>query len=305
MPATPSSSSRRQTAVSDDMDESQKAEELEKENSQREHIRKRLRNILERVTKTKRAQLQFSAQNTGYQTTFEAIADEVREIFKNEIAESGDHVRELKLDAVITLELSKISLSYFETLVQSGNKCDINTLFRVLKGNYNVEGDDGNRRHSSSSSRDIDSQGGNFLSYHLLGQAVMGSVFNTNHAIRTMFGPIKQEIKERVQKERKVTEKEDMKKVKTQNAIMQENDGEEDQNDSTAARVKHMIEHVQPILYEGHDEGSAKKKAKDEATSHQLDMLHTLVDPKDPVKTVENFFDFAFLLKVSLLFNCG
>jgi hypothetical protein len=29
-----------------------------------------------------------------------------------------------------------------------------------------------------------------------------------------------------------------------------------------------------------------------------VDLLKVLVDPEDPVQTVENFFDFAFLIKV-------
>ncbi len=293
MPATPSSSSRHQQPIDEyDSDDPNAAAEQARLTHYREDIRKRLRSILERVTKTKRSNLQSSS--SGYQKVFTTILEEVREIFSNEIAASGDHVRELKLDAFIYNELSILMKSYFETLVQGGNKCDLSILVKAMKVKYHHDGD----------IEDVDSgRGTNRLSFELLGRAVLASLFNTSFPIKTMNGPIKQEVKVRNAPVRNRNVKEDMKGVKGQTAVIQENDGDEDQNDSTAARVKNLFGHVQTVLYEDDDDDDGKNQKKKRESdkmkkAHQLDMLHTLVDPKDTVKTIENFFDFAFLLKV-------
>lgn len=44
----------------------------------------------------------------------------------------------------------------------------------------------------------------------------------------------------------------------------------------------------------------SKFKQLTEENNPEIDIIQLLVDPLDPVQTVENFFDFSFLLKVPM-----
>ena len=44
--------------------------------------------------------------------------------------------------------------------------------------------------------------------------------------------------------------------------------------------------------------GNTAKTHADETNKQQFSLLDLLIDTEDPVQTVENFFDFAFLIKV-------
>lgn len=173
--------------------------------------------------------------------------------------EMGDHVRELNLDAAIALELANIL------------KLQVLSLAEISKS-YNLSRFlDGVRRSSNSPAGSIN--------WSALG-AMVASTWCCGGAMLTMHGPVKKQEKERT---RKVTEKQskevDAKPAEKAENIEQEKE-DADNDEATNRRVVRLLDHLE------------------ERTDKSVDLLRLLVDPRDPVQTVENFFDFSFLVKV-------
>lgn len=69
----------------------------------------------------------------------------------------------------------------------------------------------------------------------------------------------------------------------------------EEDDEATNERIQTQSNLIMKLCY---PEFKAKKKNdKPAQASKSFDLLQTLVDPQDPVQTVENLFDFAFMIK--------
>jgi hypothetical protein len=103
-------------------------------------------------------------------------------------------------------------------------------------------------------------------------------LFNCVASFNTMVGPIHKEEKLRKLAVRR--QREDIAAVKVATGEVIENHEEDGNDEATNARVTRLYQHLDS--YQG-----------------PFDLLKVLVDPVNPVQSVENFFDFAYLHKVS------
>jgi hypothetical protein len=102
-------------------------------------------------------------------------------------------------------------------------------------------------------------------------------LFNTVPSFSTMVGPIHKEEKFRKMAVRRA--RGDNSEVVTTTGQVIENHEEDGNDEATNARVDKLLGYLTSI-------------------DGQFDLLRTLVDPSNPVQSVENFFDFAYLHKV-------
>ena len=105
-------------------------------------------------------------------------------------------------------------------------------------------------------------------------------LFNATPSFTTMVGPIHKE--ERVRKIAVRRQRENLTGVVNATSEKVENNEEDGNDEATNARVATLLKHLE--AYEG----------------QEFDLLKTLVDPINPVQSVENFFDYSYLHKVCL-----
>lgn len=174
--------------------------------------------------------------------------------------EVGVNVRELKFDALVMKELTDLLKAQALKLENMSKRCDFETFANRLKSNMN-------RLHHTDR-----------IHWHTIGNYTM-SLYSIVPMYTAMLGPIEKEEKRRKVAEKRTKDKEDLRNVVTQKAETIENEDNED-DEATNQRVSHLFKHI------------SKKHEK-------FNVLDLLIDSQDPVQTVENFFDFSFLIKVS------
>lgn len=103
-------------------------------------------------------------------------------------------------------------------------------------------------------------------------------MFNCISSFNTMAGPIYKE--ERVRKLTVRRQREDNSSVENVTGQVIENHEEDGNDEATNARVANLLQYLESLQGE------------------QFDLLKTLVDPSNPVQSVENFFDYSYLHKV-------
>lgn len=106
-------------------------------------------------------------------------------------------------------------------------------------------------------------------------------IFNSASSFNTMAGPIYKE--EKIRKISVRRQKEDNSGVENTTGQVIENHEDDGNDEATNARVANLLHYLESL------DGAP------------FDLLRTLVDPCDPVQSVENFFDFSYLHKVRLL----
>lgn len=105
-------------------------------------------------------------------------------------------------------------------------------------------------------------------------------LFNSTPSFTTMVGPIHKE--ERVRKIAVRRQRENTAGVVNVTSENVENDENDGNDEATNARVANLLKHLESYRTE------------------EFDLLKTLVDPMNPVQSVENFFDYSYLHKVIL-----
>lgn len=117
-------------------------------------------------------------------------------------------------------------------------------------------------------------------------------IFRSVPSFDTLYGPIG---KGYVPKERKKTEKPvDDGALLTRAETVEQTDETDKSNEATNERIKKLQRTIEKAT--GHSSrGAAETNSQGE--SKTVDLLQLLVDTKDKVQTIENFFDFAFLLQ--------
>jgi hypothetical protein len=110
-------------------------------------------------------------------------------------------------------------------------------------------------------------------------------LFNTVPCFNTMVGPIHKEEKFRKMAVRRV--RGDNSEVVTTTGLVIENNEEDGNDEATNARVDKLLSYLSTFQ------------------DAQFDLLRTLVDPSNPVQSVENFFDFSYLHKVNPAVCCA
>ncbi len=121
--------------------------------------------------------------------------------------------------------------------------------------------------------------------------ADVGALFTTTFPATMMLGPLGKPPKVRVAAERAARPVKDNSEVAVAEELIQDEDDDEDSetgekdkaefNEATFARIDHQEKVLRELRDKGEDTG----------------LISFLVDPHDQVQTVENFFDYAFLIK--------
>lgn len=188
--------------------------------------------------------------------------DEVRKT-NNDLWAGGmvAHSRELQNDALILRDLAYGIKAQSAAMDDSFRSFDMADFARLLKQKY-CAGDDGDANRP--------------FSWSALGRAV-GIIPTSVPTYNTMVGPLSKEIKVRRVGERKMREK-------ITGAAEKPVDVEQEEEDEA---TNERLLHLQGLLVE-------KTKT---ASGEYFDLLNTLVDPNDRVQTIENFFDFCFVIK--------
>jgi hypothetical protein len=174
--------------------------------------------------------------------------------------EMGEHVRELNLDSAIGKELSFILKEQAQNLNDLSKRCDFDQLVKKLR-----------EKTESSNTK---------LNWLALGAIVIEG-WNRIAPVLSMNGPIKKTVMTHAPVQRRQQSNDDKAVIEKPDIII--NKGDDDKLDeATTLRLRKLQSHL-------HELGQAP-----------TDLLTLLVDPKDPIQTMENFFDFSFLIKVSL-----
>ena len=130
-----------------------------------------------------------------------------------------------------------------------------------------------------------------YFSWTTLGKQC-ATIFRTIPAFDTLYGPIG---KGYVAKERKKTEKpvDDGARLTRAESVEQSEEADRG-NEATNERIKKLQRTLEKAT--SHNGKEATETINDNE-SKTVDLLKLLVDTKDKVQTIENFFDFAFLLQ--------
>jgi hypothetical protein len=113
----------------------------------------------------------------------------------------------------------------------------------------------------------------------------VGHINNNAPSFSTMLGPISKEVKVRKVAVRK--EKESMNMIAERPEEISQDDKDGDEATNERLKVLHRL-----IMKEMPSDGDEQQEQL------PFDLLKLLVDPADNVQTIENFFDFSFLIKV-------
>ncbi len=209
----------------------------------------------------------------------------------NETFKKLTHNREQYLDALTLKELARAANAQTIKLDDMGRRFDFATLAGVCKDTYD----------GSANSND-NSDG---FSWSNLGNHV-GKLFRSLPDVNVMHGPLsKVFVARKIAQRRERSAQEDLEMVRPDEILTQSHSkssanggingdlsGEQQQDDDAEAeatneRINHLVNYLET--------SASQLKAKNK--SARMDLLSTIVDPQDCVQTVENFFDFAFLVK--------
>eukprot|EP01041_Mallomonas_annulata_P001325 gene1325-2554_t len=203
------------------------------------------------------------------------------------------HTREQFNDALNLKEISKAANIQAEHLDDMSRKYDFQSWANVVKQKYENSED-------------------HIFSWSDFGKDI-GTLFLRAPRVCPMLGVINNEVKIRTMAKRS-------KKEYVAETRPEEQQGTGEQAEATNLRIIHLWEYLKTeqsqsqsqslslTQSQSHSQGvqsSSRKQATQQSgvTEEELDenvvidLFHTLVDPKDNVQTIENFFDFAFLVK--------
>lgn len=258
--------------IDDEENEEEQAkmlEELKKRGKIRENLKHTLENmeyLQNDLTDIKKSK--FQAMNESLNQTFESI----------------HHPRELTLDAVGMKLLSHSLKSQAIKLSDFSKKHNFESLTTKLK-DYFCFVDEKGQAH-------IDR-----IDWGTLG-AEVSKMMLTTAPLNTMVGPFhKQEKVRKPITKRKSNEEDKFTQVEKPKEIIQT--GDDDKNEATNERVKNLITIVRALTDEINDQRNTESSPSNLSDNDVgFDLLKLLVDPVDDVQTIENFFDFSFLIKV-------
>ena len=193
--------------------------------------------------------------------------DEMRRIVNNQFLKTS-HSREQILDAENLKLLSLATKRQASKIDSTSNIYNFNTFADSIRNDF------------------IDAET-TYFSWTSLGRKC-SPIFRSVPSFNTLYGPIG---KGYTPKERKKTEKvvDDGSQL-TQAESVEQNDETDKSNEATNERIKKLQRTIEKAT--GYD-----SKVASEMTTQTVDLLQLLVDTRDKVQTIENFFDFAFLLQ--------
>ena len=201
----------------------------------------------------------------------------------NAIFEKVHHNRERLMDAITVREMASTLNNQAIALDDMSRRCDFSTLCDSLTAKYR------------------DAQEGDEFNWTHLGNDV-GALFRGAVPMRFMFGPLNKLFKQRkTPAERRMASRDEVELERPDEIMDQRKRGRRGQGDAAAdegkkdeglnaeatnERITHLLEHLQKA-----------SEVKADGRRNKVKLFEALVDPTDPVQTVENFFDFAFLVK--------
>ena len=209
------------------------------------------------------------------------------------ISEGARETRELQNDAFVIRELSYCVREQASSLNDVSVRFNFDDLLLQVR-----------RRYGSSSTR--------VFPWKRLGREA-GSLFNTPPGMTPMLGALRREVKERVQHVRRADAAvATCEETKVEEIINEEDSDGDVEQEATNRRVKALMTFLQgdkkkrktDSLLQSQSSGVTDRGASDvqagpEHTKvERVDLLRSLVDPESVVQSIENFFDFSFLIKV-------
>lgn len=175
------------------------------------------------------------------------------------------HTREMQMDAFSLRELSIAAKAQATQINKFQNKYDFKSLFLEIQKLFG--------------------HAGQTLDWTALGRSVLYTMNDTS-SFSSILGSLSKESKKRkpIQRREKVVEEENEENAPVAPSEVKQGQTGDDKDDNVAIqRSSHQYAKLQELT----------KKSKNE----EFDLLRLLVDPSDPVQTIENFFDYSFLLK--------
>jgi hypothetical protein len=196
----------------------------------------------------------------------------------NEIFEGIEYVREMTLDATALKAFSKALRAQAFQLNDLSKQYNFETFVERLHNKFIPETNE-------------------FIDWVMLGHEVE-KIFNCPLVpFTTMNGPFLKEEKVRKQiVRRKADDEMDKHRAPEKGKEIIQND--DDQAEATNARVQHLLQEVRNRSKPKSSSRAGSSSQLDYGEAEPFDLLELLVDPVDPIQTVENFFDFSFLIKV-------
>jgi hypothetical protein len=119
-----------------------------------------------------------------------------------------------------------------------------------------------------------------------------GALFLSAPPMTIMLGPIS-----KPEKIRKIAEKKGPKQIHEEVKPEELIQTAEEDDEATNERIQTQSKHIQNLCYPEFKPKKKNEQPPANATCKPFDLLYNLLDPVDAVQTVENFFDFAFLIK--------
>lgn len=183
-----------------------------------------------------------------------------------EISKDTEFTRELQYDASCLTELSVAVRNQASSMNDFSIRCSLQTLSTDLKRRFRTSDED------------------RVFDWTRCGQFTR-SMFSSIPAFATMLGPLHKEIKVRQVRQRQKGEAAltELEKENMKAKMVYQDDDDEKEQEATNERVQKLIQVVKDL-------------SKENAS---FDVLQTLIDPMDPIQSIENMFDFSFLVKVS------
>ncbi len=219
-----------------------------------------------RLLRRKQRELQEDVSNVRAQIiNLESGKFDIARNRLNELFAHVHHPREQQNDALTFKELSFAAKAQSANMIDSAITFDPDSAFHTIRGRFTDQND--------------------HISWTKLGDE-LASISTGAAAVETMVGPMAKEAKIRKAIVRAVKDRELAGLSAEKPEEMEQ--GEDDADEATNERLKKLLDVIMETTLENEDE------------RHTLDLLKLLVDPADNVQTIENFFDYAFLVKVGV-----
>jgi len=175
------------------------------------------------------------------------------------------HTREMQMDAFSLRELSLAAKAQATQISKYTNKYDFKWLSLEIQKLFGLSGQT--------------------LDWAALGRNVLHTM-NDTAPFSSILGSLSKESKKRkpIQRKEKVVEEENEENAPVApSEVKQGQNGDEKDDNIAIQRSSHQQKKLEELT----------KRSKDKP----VDLLQLLIDPRDPVQTIENFFDYSFLLK--------
>jgi hypothetical protein len=177
-------------------------------------------------------------------------------------------VRDMQLEAPQLNTISSIIHSQAMVLSDISGRFNVFDLSTTIKNNYRTAEDNNN-----------------VFNWKRFGMEAR-MLFNCTPTMDTMVGPLRREVKLRKVSAKRENRFEEPSVAATSHAVTgkkgdnSENPDDPDNDEATNARVEKLYTFLHSVENQQHD------------------LLRTLIDPANPVQSVENFFDYSYLHKV-------